>query len=128
MADQLTQRIAEAIYAELRRQFEGGFDAPLVAPAVGAGQFDGTALIDGEVDLIAAAEAVVAALNLPVLWGVAIRLDSGTYDANANTFYSKAEAVHLLKVLNEMYPDDRRCLVQRFGPSPWVGVLGEEPQ
>lgn len=110
MADQLTQQVADAIVASMEEQCGSGH----------------VGLIGAHVSWQKVAEAVIAALNLPVLWGVAIRSDDGTYDANAQAFYSKADAVRRLQSLSEMYPDDRRCLVQRFGPSPWVGVLGGE--
>jgi len=63
----LRDRIAAAIYAELRRQFDGdSIDAPLVTPMIGMDEFSGVAFIDGEVNLIAAADAVIAELGLRI--------------------------------------------------------------
>jgi hypothetical protein len=66
------------------------------------------------------AQAAIGALDLPVLWGAAIPLDGGGFDANANVCHSKKDAQKLLSSLNRIYPDDRRCIVSRFGSGPWV--------
>ena len=56
--------ITAAIYEALRSQAESGNPfAPMVTPGVGADQFNGTALIDGEVDLTAVADAIIAKLS-----------------------------------------------------------------
>jgi hypothetical protein len=62
----LRTRIAEAMYAALRDQFENGpaYPAPMVTPAVGSDEFTGIALIDGEVSLTAVADAVIRELGL----------------------------------------------------------------
>jgi hypothetical protein len=69
----------------------------------------------------AQAQAAIDALELPVLWGAAIPLEGGGgFDANANVCHSKKDAEKLLASLNRIYPDDRRCIVSRFGSGPWV--------
>lgn len=65
MSDTLRTRIAAVIYNELREQSERDTAFPvMVGPAVGSPNFNGVALIDGEVDLDAAADAVIRKLGL----------------------------------------------------------------
>jgi hypothetical protein len=64
----LREQIAKLIYAAMRAQAENGnaFDAPMVTAAVGSNEFEGTALIDGEIDLTAAADFLIRELGLRI--------------------------------------------------------------
>src|SRR5512137_2216244 len=65
MNDDLRTRITAVIYNELREQSDRDTAFPvMVGPAVGSPNFNGVALIDGEVDLDAAADAVIRELGL----------------------------------------------------------------
>lgn len=66
---ELSKRITQAIYAELRRQADtGGYGGPSVNPAIGVDEFDGIAHIEGEVDLAATADAVARDLKFQEEW------------------------------------------------------------
>lgn len=69
----LRTRIAAAIYNELREQSDRDTAFPvMVGPAVGSPNFNGVALIDGEVDLDAAADAIIRELKLTEDAGVIV--------------------------------------------------------
>jgi hypothetical protein len=65
--------VALALYASFKQQAdEGGIWPLMVGPAVGSDEFSGVALIDGEVDIDAAADAALAALA-PIVAAEAVK-------------------------------------------------------
>jgi len=63
MSSDLSKRIAAVIYEALLRQSNAERFPPTVDAAVGSEKFDGIAYIDGEVDLISAADSVIRDLD-----------------------------------------------------------------